>query len=335
MQLRVVFFALLIFLTFSQVNIAQNIEKTEAFDAVKFFDEHKRWNNGFTESWFYFSDIPEEEIRKVIIQWEEIGKDLKDSKTGWAATYQNGGDTHGDYFRWSEKNGFIWLKVNKCRGGPMQIIRGKVFVSEFQIRLIPEQTFGEMHSHKVHRSQQTELLFVKWGGVPFLVNKESIEDFADYTAGLGEFNGYFHFLGSPFFSKLGSDFDEKAVETVIFPKGFEKFVKKPIKAEIISIGKSFRRIDESNDDWEVLVIPVRLNVGSLNGVSRDMQFFYVIGEQNLIENITIKKVSAKFSTAEITRSVRKKNCVSTEYNDCENPEYIKLKVGLRVSTTGY
>lgn len=337
MQLRAIIPILFAFFLFFQITAAQDINKTEISDVVKFFDENKRWYNGFTETWFYFADISEEEIRDAIIHWEKIGGDLKSSTNVWAGTYGDGGETHGDYFRWSEENGFVWLKVNKCQGGPMQIIRGKVVPSKYQIRLIPEKTFGKTHAHKNHvtHNHQTEFLFVKWGNVPFLVTKNSIKDFADYTAGLGEFNGYFHFLGIPFFSKLGMGFDEREIEMPIFPPGFERFVKKPIKAEIISIGKSFRRIDESNDDWEDLVIPIRLNVGKLSGAYPEMQLFYVNNEQTPIEKITVKKVGEKFADAEITRSVRKRDCKISEYNDCENPEYLKLKVGIKVSTTGY
>ncbi len=224
----------------------------------------------------------------------------------------------------------------------MQIIRGRVIANSNQIQLFPEHTSGsEHHSHSSHKTSQKtiELLFVKWLNAPFLVPKSEISDFADYTAGLGEYNGYFYgILGSPFLQKFGVKGSEHADELPIFPSGFEKFLKKPIRGQIVSIGKSFRQADpnEYNDaNWENLVIPVRVNVGKAQGVTINLKFFFADVESSFAEEVRVKDVGANSSLVEVTRSVRKKNCVVTEHNDCENPEYAKLKVGLKLSTTGF
>lgn len=332
-----IFFSL--FLALASFAYSQNADKV---DVVKYFDENKRWYNDYTEHWFNFFDIPEEEVRNSIIQWEKIGADLENAKEQWAGTFFSGGETHGDYFRWSEKNGFVWLKVNKCAGGPMQIIRGRVIVNSNQIQLLPEHKSGtEHHGHGGHQKshEQINLLFVKWRGVPFLVPRNAISNFADYTAGLGEFNGYFSsILGNPFLGKSGVEGNENFDELPVFPVGYEKFVKKPIKGQIISIGKSFRRTDpiEYNaENWEHLVIPVRINVGKAHGAVPNLQLFFVDVESSGVEEIKIKKVAANTSLAEIIRTVRKRNCVVTEYNDCENPEFPEIKAGQKVSTTGF
>lgn len=310
----------------------QNNEQT--VDAVEYFDLNKRWYNEFTEHWFYFADIPENEVRNAIIQWEQIGKDLKTSSNKNKGTYGDGGDTHGSYFRWSEKSGFIWLNVNKCQGGPVQIVRGKVSADNVQIRLTAEFTLGNTDSHGHHdQTRLSELLFVKWKGASFLVPKESIENFADYTAGLGEYNQIL-LDGFPFLVKSDSQNDEKSQELPVFPKGFEKFLKKPVKAQIISIGKSFLRPDPDDEDWDNLIIPVKLNVGKNPEAKPDLKLLYINQEQHYNEKIIIKKVKEKFSTAEIIRPVRKQNCAITDYNDCVNPKYINLQVGLRLSSTG-
>lgn len=128
MKSRKIIFTLLILLSCCQFVFGQNGLAT--VDAVKYFDENKRWYNNFTEHWFNFFDIPEEEIRNAIIHWEQIGEDLKNSANEGEGTYGNGGDTHGDFLRWSEKSGFVWLNVNKCNGGPMKITRGRVLVTQ-------------------------------------------------------------------------------------------------------------------------------------------------------------------------------------------------------------
>jgi hypothetical protein len=340
MKLQKIILVLLFLLASVPICFGQVNEKKPSVDAVKYFDENKRWYNEFTEHWFYFNNISENDIRDSIIHWEQIGKDLENTTNEWSGTFGNGGETHGDYLRWSEKSGFIWLRVNKCQGGPMQIIRGKVSFSLTGVQLIPESIFGEMGSHgKDHskHNQKYEFLFVRWYDVPFLIEKRTISDFADYTAGLGEFNENYQFLGilgSPFFSKLGVEYNENADELPKFPKGYEKFIKKPVKAKIIAIGKSFRRTDKDNEDWEELITEVKLDAGKNKGAISNLFLHFVKEEEHWMEKIIIKRVGATSSWAQIIRSVRKKNCVVSEYNDCENFKYTPIKIGLELSTTG-
>lgn len=333
--------AVILLVLFNLLNVpllikAQNAEKV---DAVKYFDDNKRWHNQYTEHWFHFHDIPEEEIRNSIIQWEQIGKDLENVKQEWAGTFASGSDTHGDYFRWSEKSGFVWLSVNKCRGGPMQVIRGSVVASSSQIQLLPEHITGSLH-HSKHQHTQNykpiDLLFVEWHGVPILVQKTNLTSFADYAAGLGEYNGYFGILeGTPFLRKFGVESTDNFGELPIFPAGYEKFVKKPIKGKIIKIGKSFRQADPDSEDWENLVTQVSVDIGKADGGVPNLQLFFVDSESDFQEEIKIKKVYANSSITEIVRSVRKKNCLISEESDCKDSDYSKINVGLKLSTTGF
>ena len=73
MQNRKLFVLLALVLSWSLSAIAQDKPQ---IDPVAFFDENKRWYNGFTETWFQFFDIPEAEVRKSIVHWELIGRDL-------------------------------------------------------------------------------------------------------------------------------------------------------------------------------------------------------------------------------------------------------------------
>lgn len=330
-----------LFLALTSFAFGQNAEKV---DAVKYFDENKRWYNDYTEHWFRFFDIPEEEVRNSIIHWEKIGSELEDAKSERAGTFFSGGETHGDYFRWSKKSGFVWLKVNKCAGGPMRIIRGRVIVNSDRIQLSPEHVSGtENHGHGGHQKSQEQinLLFVKWRGVPFLVPQNAISDFADFTAGLGDYNEHYLYsdiFGNPFLQKFGSGENENLNELPVFPVGYEKFVKKPIKGKIISIGKSFRKpeTDEFNgENWENLITPVRINVGQAQGVLPNLRLYFTDIENSPFEEVRVRTVGVNSSVIEIKRHVRKKNCVVSENNDCENHEYEKIKAGLKVSTTGY
>lgn len=340
--------SLLLFPVFLALTLFAHGQNAAKVDAAKYFDENRRWYNEYTEHWFNFFDIPEEEVRNSIIHWEKIGADLEKAKEQWAGTFFSGGETHGDYFRWSEKSGFVWLKVNKCAGGPMQIIRGRVIVNSNQIQLLPEHKSGtEHHGHGEYKKnqEQIDLLFVKWRGVPFLVPQDAISDFADFTAGLGRYNESYSYMlgdislfGNPYLQKFGIGENENNNELPIFPAGYEKFVKKPIKGQIISIGKSFRQPDPNEfnaENWENLVIPVRINVGKAHGVVPNLRFIFVNAKSSHSEELIVKKVEENSSLVEIIRSVRKKSCIVAEDNTCENFDYAKIKVGLKISTTGY
>jgi hypothetical protein len=331
------FFSL--FLALTMFAYGQNEGKV---DAVKYFDENKRWYNEYTEHWFSFFDIPENQIRDSIIHWEKIGADIEGSNDDWTGTFATHGETHGSYFRWSQRNGFIWLSVNKCVGGPMRITRGRVVVQSNMIKLFPEIVIGKKHSGHGEQDKapkQINLLFVKWLNVPFLVNENEISSFADFTVGLGDYNDFYSgILGHPFFQKLGAEANDNPNELPIFPSGYEKFVKKPVKGEITSIGKTFRRPDPhefNREEWENSVTQALVNIGRAQGAVRNLRLFYVNAKNSPIEELRIVKVGVNSSLIEISRSVRKKNCVVSEHNDCENHEYEKIKVGLKVSTTGH
>lgn len=336
--MKILFASFLLILAF-QVSFGQEKPEVQPIDVVKYFDDSKRWYNNFTEHWFYFSDISETDVRNSIIHWEQIAKDFNNPSNDWSGTYGDGGETHGDYLRWSKENGFVWLKVNKCQGGPMQIIRGKVAVDSSKLILYPEINLGRNHhgNHKSHNKQpdKYDFLLVKWGNSSYLISPKNISSFADYTAGLGEYNNPFQWeLGYGFLYRFDKENSENTGELPIFPKGYEKFVKKPIKTEINNIGKGYRQHVKDSNDSDKFIIPIKLNVGKNQGVYRNLSLLFVGEEPSLFEEIRIKQVFQNFSVAHITRTIPKKNCQKTEFTDCEGIEYTQLKVGMKLSTTG-
>ncbi|HLM61969.1 MAG TPA: hypothetical protein VK308_14280 [Pyrinomonadaceae bacterium] len=314
-------------------------------DAVRYFDENKRWYNNFTEHWFYFHDIPEEDIRSSIIYWEQIGEDLKTSVNRGEGTYGNGGETHGSYFRWSEKSGFIWLTVNKCIGGPMKITRGRVSVTPISVKFIPERTVGDSSHHGKHVAEQKEIefLFVKWREADFLIQPGMLSNFADYTAGLNNATSGIYDEGR-YFSKVSQKHVGSANELPIFPAGYEKYVKKPFKATIISIGKSYRRTKPKEVDgdgkaveqnYDDLVTEVKIDIGKPSGIASDTFIRFLIeNDDYTFDGIIVKKVFDKYSIGEYTKDIPKKNCQKSDYENCEAEAGRALKTGQKLTTTG-
>ncbi len=312
---------------------------------IPYFDETKRWHNEFTEHWFHFFDIPEEEIRAAIIHWEQIGDDLKNTTNAAEGTYGNGGETHGDYLRWSEKSGFILLNVNKCNGGPMRITRGKVVVSQSSVGLVPEKVVGSSGQHGNHGSGATlqEFLIVSWRKADFLIQKGSIADFASYTAGLSPKNSGFYDEGR-YFSKVLQGYNGSANELPKFPIGYETYVKQPFKASIVSIGKSYRRpkateVDEGGkpveENYDDLVTEVRINVGKSSGITAGV-FMRFIAENDdyTVDGVVVKKIHNGYSIAEYTVDIPKKNCRKTDFESCESEPGRPMTIGQKLSTTG-
>lgn len=344
MKLKKIASVILILLSGCQFVFSQKGASTD--DAVKYFDENKRWYNDFTEHWFNFFDIPEEEVRNAIIHWEQIGEDLKISANESEGTYGNGGDTHGDYLRWSEKSGFVWLNVNKCNGGPMKITRGRVSITQSSVRFIPEKVVAASFQHGNHNSnpEENEFLFVKWRKADFLVQSKNIKNFADYTAGLNPSASGFYEGGAWYFSKVLQGYVGSANELPVFPAGYEKYVKKPFRATIISIGKSYRRtkpkevdedgkgIEQSYDD---LVTEVKIDIGKSSGIAPGTLIRFLIENDNYtFDGIVVKKVFDKYSVGEYTTDIPKKNCQKNDYENCEAEEGKVLKVGQKLTTTG-
>lgn len=344
MKLKKIISTLLILLSSCQFIFSQN--EALAIDAVKYFDENKRWYNNFTEHWFQFFDIPEEEVRNAIIHWEQIGEDLKNSANKSEGTYGNGGDTHGDYLRWSEKSGFVWLNVNKCNGGPMKITRGKVLVTQSSVRLIPEKaiTASFQHGHHQSKSEEKEFLFVKWRKADFLIQSKAITSFADFTAGLNPATSCFYEGGACYFSKVLQDYAGSVNELPVFPVGYEKYVKKPFKATIVSIGKSYRRdkpkeIDESGktieQNYDDFVTEIKINIGKSSNITPDTLLrFLTENNDYTIDGIIVKKVFDKYSIGEYIKDIPKKNCQKSDFENCETEEGKALKIGQKLSTTG-
>lgn len=339
MKLKISFLLLLSLLGWQSI-----FAQTTAVDGVKYFDENKRWYNDFTEHWFQFYDIPESDVREAIVHWEQIGDELKSSADENQGTYENGMDTHGDYIRWSAKSGFVWLVVNKCNGGPVKITRGKVLITQSAVKLIPEKVLISNFPHGNHQSnlKETEFLFVKWRGANFLIEPSAILNFADYTAGLNPSTSCFQEGGACYFSKVRQNYSGPEYELPIFPAGYEKLVKKPFTAKIISIGKPFRRTlpkefdeqgKEIEQNYDELVTEVKIDLGKSTNIISGIDLRFLPENDNYTyEAVTVTKVYDKYSVAEYTLSIPSINCKKSDVENCEAENGKNLKVGQVVST---
>ncbi|MDQ1613238.1 MAG: hypothetical protein QOG00_3169 [Pyrinomonadaceae bacterium] len=308
-------------------------------------DSDGRWENGITEPWWFdAADFSPESVGEAQSRWQSIGAENDGAKGGgWQGDYSSGGETHGTYMRWSPQGGYVLMNIDKCAARVMGFSYGTANASgalvEFNVVL--RQRSSQTHGH-AHAPLPATMRFlpVTWRGVRYLIGENELTDFCDYAAGLGQYNrglGEFMIIDAvDFFYKIKDQADETDRGLPVVPPGYERFVKKPIEAKITSVGTGYRVIDLENEWWDKFVIPVTTSAGQTSGVKRKMSL-RVIGHEGfggMDEIVEIRQVGRRSSGGVIVRSVRKKPCVKfSGADDCDEPEYRPLKVGLQLTTS--
>jgi len=303
-------------------------------------DSDGRWVNAISEPWWFSESLPQDGIAAVQRQWTAIGNENRVSGNSlWSGDYFVGGETHGSYLRWSRQNGFVLFHVDKCAARVMGFSYGKVISSPTLIELLAERTASESPKH-----QHSTLRFlpVIWRNDKYLVPENAIEAFANYVAGLGEYNDPIFTLieFAPFFSRsdresaevglvVGGKTPSGFVEPIV-PPGYERFIKRPVDAKIIAKGKSYIRHNARNEWWDDLVVPVTINAGSAQGLKTNMSL-RVLGREGFVVKTT--KVRLHSASGVIEQPVRKRPCVKIDpTDDCKDPEYQPVKRGSKVTT---
>lgn len=332
----------ILFVVVSFLATATSAQEAERPDPLKFFDEHKRWYTGHTEAWFNFFDIPEAEVRISIEHWEDIGKDLVaidgSLKKG---RFGSGGSTHGSYLRWSLEKGFIWLHVDHCQGGPMRILRGSVEVVPEGIVLTPKINLGQSSVHGGHATHSAmpetySFVAVRWMDAIYLVQKQDLSDFADYSAGLGDYNGRFPYLFDHPYLAMGLA-DEKrsaAYSQPLYPKGYGQFHRSPVRGSIVAIGKGRREVDPDSDAHDRWVTPIKVNLQLGSKVNSSINLIPVGEDLENFDEFQLLSVKDGTATVNHIRFVAKLNCTPTSDEDCRDPAYLKLRRGMILSSNG-
>lgn len=305
------------------------------------FDQYGRWVNGVSEPWMFAEALPKSAVAAVQQKWSAMESENTESDNGWSGVYFEGSDVHGSYLRWSRRNGFVLLHVDKCAAMVMGFSYGNTIFAADRIKFNPIQTLSSRAGHN-HATPPTErYLPVSWRGDRYLVPEDEIADFGNYLAGLGKYNHWAGIEIDDFLVKLeptGRDqlatrtgSDPATFELPTVPPGFERFLKRPIDVTVTAVGKGWVRRNPENEWWDDLIVPVTINAGQTNGVTRGMKF-----RTQDQEEILVTKVGAHHSQAMIVRTTRKKPCVKfSKDDDCSEPDDAPVSVGLVASTSPY
>lgn len=306
-------------------------------------DKWGAWDNGITEAWWLSSKtFTNDDLANAIARWNSIGQV---TSPGWEGDYFIGSEVHGTYVRWSREGGFIIAGVDKCQALVMSVTYGRVDAAPNTIRFIPEfdkNSKSDGH-HSGKRAATLAFIPVKWRDSLYLIPENEIEDFADYAAGLGQYNGLNAteaFLPeSHFYSKYAGK--PLLNDVPVLPDEYQRSVKRPITGEITAVvGRKLQRNysyefkSESYsfaNQYELASLTfVTVNIGSMHGAKKDL--FLRIVQPNLGEAICLVEVGPTSSKAILVREVENQKETFYDHEVEREREYPRVKAGWTLTT---
>ena len=316
------------------------------------FDEWGRWENGITEAWWLDpGEFTNEDAFGAATIWKRAGEETAGAQGGpWVGDYFRGSETHGTYLRWAPRAGFVIAHVNKCEARVMGLVYGRVEVTPTVVRFFPEldkvpagsHHGGGDHGAKRHAEPRAVIRFVpvEWRGQRLLVGEEEMGGLGDYAAGLGEYNdtGMLMFLGyDPFFLRSHGAAGWEGVGAPVVPPGYERFLKRPIRASVTAVGgRQVRRgytVEGANRSVtyeRASVTYVTINAGTEQGVKEKMVLRVVRPDEG--EEVFVVRARRRSSTAIVVRDLDERGR-EIYYDSSRERRHAKVAAGWRLTTS--
>lgn len=315
------------------------------------FDPEGRWENGVTEAWWLDTEtFSKEEAARAAALWESIGEEnARGPAGGWAGGYFRGGETHGVYMRWSPRAGFVIAHVNKCAALVTGLVYGRAEASPSLVRFFPEvdkvRADGHEGEHMHAAAPRASISYVPvgWRGERLLVAEGEMEDFGDYVAGLGRYNQWagFIFLDyTNFFARVGGGDDSADADAPpVVPAGYERFLKRPVEASVVSVGRRVLRRDyhiegeNTSASFErVSLTYVTIDAGAEQGVKDGMVFRVVSPAEG--DSLVVLRAGPRSSTAAVVRELDERGAETFYDNDAAREKrHSKVAAGWRLTTS--
>ena len=230
----------------------------------------RQWNNGIGHSAWEIG-LKSEDKSKLLDLWNSIGEDLKHEQNPLAGTYVKL-DNSGYFLRWSIKKGFVVIPYFDQNLITDYGYGSVTFVDPSEIIFKPER--------QLRGGRGLDKMPDRWTAIwRYLVPVESLKEFGQFVSGRGKFNEFdglcCEFLPTFMTHRIDGPNDPPSYPV---PARYEQFILKPIEGQITYVGKPFRKNlgfsgqFSSTAPQEAILIPVRLNVGRLQGVKKNMYF---------------------------------------------------------------
>lgn len=299
--------------------------------------EWQIWINDVGKSRWFTYHLEKDDVLKMKNRWDEIGETIQKTENEFAGTYYQHDYMSGYFLRWSPERGYIFVRYFDVEH-PCYFSFGTVSVTEAEINFNIEY---ESQNPVCPGEESTPKIWIPANGGKFLVPKTKLKDFADFYGGFNEYNGFyrkFNLGGIPHAFKWQKDFQAK--DSFILPKGFEEFVKKSIEAEIISVGKT--QTKKLKDFFlfgkEVLITPVEINAGSIQGAKKGTEFVLLNPDDENYQTLIITKAGKTKSKGNVVRRIDEDGKAIFPKYDSDKGDFIdtpfsEIKVGLKVTTS--
>ena len=288
-------------------------------------NEHGRWKSDlyYEPVEINYRSYSESDFTDALTKLEAFKLENNNSTDEWAGTYSApSGEVNVIALRWSPQAGFVYLNFYTCLPELRRLDYGTVAATPDYILLT---SLSSKLSGRV-----TKYLPVKWGERHYLVPESEVAQFYKFVAGYGwkkDEYVFFDFL-------LKNDDSEKPIAGMpIFPRGYERYVRRPVEATITEVLRREIRTAQNYDGspaYESHTF-VKLDAGSADGIKRGMSL-NVLGSEDY-ETVEIVRVGRRSSVGVLVRSLdENKQEVFKNHRTDEIKPYPIVSAGWQLST---
>ncbi len=283
-----------------------------------------RWQNGFTEPWWFESNrYTAEQAAAARALWERTGDG--DGGDGWAGVYLIDTSVRAHVLRVSPK-GFVFFNVNTCMANVDDLDYGEVVADT-------PAYFEVVSKHRAGTPEPRKYVKVKWGGQRYLVEEYAVASFCDYVAGLGPYNQPRGVEEEREFLSHHEDGGKPTALLPTVPPEYRQYVRRPIDARVTRVGKAYVEVVPDNEWWDELVTPVRINAGSDQGLRRGMTL-NALDSEHFNEQVEVTRVGRDYAHGIVVRRTRKRPGVKVnEWDDGKDEPDKPVAVGWRLTTS--
>jgi hypothetical protein len=243
----------------------------------------------------------------------------------WSGNYAWGAPAETDFsiLKINPAVGFAILSVYTCRPELRSINYGSIVEGPESIELVPVIPNGSPR-----KATKQTFVKVRWGGVRYLVELDSLASFAEKAVGIhvepDDSNSRNYQKWTNFW--VSGDFETPPAGLPIYPPSFKRYERKPIRSEVrwvaprklvkeISLGNTFYSAESS-------VYRISVRAGAREGVKRGMMFY--LEPSN--EEVFITQVGLNGSIGVLVRAIdenRQDYCLNDSASKFTCPSILK------------
>ena len=318
-------------------------------------DKWGYWQNGVSEAWWFSpAQFTTQQADEAIARWKNIEDENHAAPSNdWTGTYFSGSEVHGIYLRMSSRSGFVIAHVDKCQAKVVGLTYGSVEFSPSLVKLFPQfysvnTTHGASHSHA---KMPREMRFVpaRFNDAQLLIEEKEMAGFGNYIAGLGKYNfsDFQYSFYTEFLTRFGQEDTDQSEEAkdrppvVVIPDEYAHYLKPPIEATIIRVGRvqvrktySYQNSDGTGatHTTPVNLTTVVVSAGTAQGLKRGMFLNVIDPKQN--ERVRILRLGRASSTGVIVRDLDEDG-QEVPFDHETGERYSKIFAGRKLTTSPF